>query len=134
LSLTFANREDIQTILSRIDRNLTHADRLIQDLLDASQIKSGKLIPIQVTECDPSRIAQETIEELTAIHNDRFKLELISLRINADPVGLRRIIENLAANAIKYGAADTPVRISISRSGDKIELSVENQGNPIPKE
>lgn len=49
-------------------------------------------------------------------------------------MGLRRIIENLAANAIKYGAADTPVRISISRSGDKIELSVENQGNPIPKE
>lgn len=131
LALKFADREDVQTILSRIDRNLTHADRMIQDLLDASQIKSGKSISIQMKECDPCRIAREVVEELTAMHGDRFELETIDSRITADPLGLRRIIENLATNAIKYGAAETPVRIALVNHADRVELHVENKGNPI---
>ncbi len=131
LALKFADREDVQLLLSRIDRNLTHADRMIQDLLDASQIKSGKLISIHVKECDPCKIAREVIEELTAMHGDRFEFETVDIRITADPVGLRRIIENLAANAVKYGASDTPVRISLVAHEDRIELHVENKGNPI---
>lgn len=134
LRLQFGDREDVQSVLSRIDRNLTHADRMIQDLLDASHIKSGKLIPIQITECDPCKIAREVIEELAAIHSDRFELETIDIRITADPLGLRRIIENLASNAVKYGAVDTPVRISLVKNEDQIELNVENKGNPIPEE
>src|SRR5690606_24143929 len=109
-------------------------DRMIQDLLDASHMKSGKLIPIQVIECDPCEIVREVIEELIAIHSDRFELETISISITADPVGLRRIIENLATNAVKYGAPDTPVRISLIKHEDRIQLTVENQGNPIPEE
>src|SRR5690606_40055978 len=38
LALTFADQEDVQSVLSRLDRNLTHADRMIQDLLDASHL------------------------------------------------------------------------------------------------
>ncbi len=134
LSLKFAGQEDVLSLLSRLDRNLNHADRMIQDLLDASQIKSGKLIPIQVTECDPCKIAAEVIEELTAIHSDRFELEAVSVRITADPAGLRRIIENLAANAVKYGASDSPIRIAIVQHEERIELHVENRGDPIPEE
>jgi signal transduction histidine kinase len=134
LALRFADQEDVQSVLSRIDRNLTHADHMIQDLLDASQIKSGKLISIRVTECDPCKIVREVIEELTAIHSDRFELETVTIRITADPMGLRRIIENLAANAIKYGASHTPVRISLVKHEDRVELHVENKGNPISEE
>jgi len=134
LELKFAGQADVQSILSRIDRNLTHADRMIQDLLDASHIKSGKLIPIQVEECDPCKIVSDVIEELTVIHNDRFEFEAINIRVTADPVGLRRIVENLATNAIKYGAADAPVRISLVAHEYRFELKVENQGNPISAE
>ncbi len=134
LAHRFADQADVQSILTRIDRNLTHADRMIQDLLDASQIKSGKLISIQASECDPCSIAQEVIEELSAMHSDRFELETVNVRITADPAGLRRIIENLAANAIKYGASDAPVRISLAKHEDRVELHVENKGAPISEE
>jgi signal transduction histidine kinase len=134
LALQFAGQEDVQSVLSRLDRNLTHADRMIQDLLDASHIKSGKLISIRVTECDPCKIAREVIEELTAIHSSHFELKTINIRIMADPVGLRRIIENLAANAIKYGAPDIPICISLNKYEDRVELKVENRGNPISAE
>src|SRR5690606_4331450 len=98
-------------------------DRMIQDLLDASHIKSGGLIPVQLTNCDPCAIVREVIEEQMAIHSDRFELETMDIRITADPAGLRRIIENLVANAVKYGASDTPVRISLVKHEDRIELN-----------
>lgn len=134
LALKFGGQVDVQSILSRIDTNLTRADRMIQDLLDASQIKSGRPIPIQVAECDPCKIARDVIEELTAIHPGRFELDAIDICIQADPLGLRRIIENLATNAVKYGAADAPVRISLVKNEDRVELHVENKGNPISEE
>lgn len=134
LALKFAGEEEAQSILSRLDRNLTHVDRMIQDLLDASHIKSGKLIAVQMMECDPGQIAEDVIDELTAVHSGRFELEAINIRITADPAGLRRIIENLAANAIKYGNPDVPVRISLVKHEDRVELKVENKGDPISEE
>ena len=134
LGLKFAGQEDVQSILSRIDRSITHADRMIQDLLDASHIKSGKLIPIQVVDCDPSKVAREVIEELALIHGNRFELETININISADPVGLRRIIENLVGNAVKYGNSNTPIRISLVDQEGRLELSIENSGNPISEE
>jgi signal transduction histidine kinase len=131
LALMLAGQDDVQSVLSRIDRNITHADRMIQDLLDASHIKSGRLIPVDIAECDPCQIAWEVVDELKAIHGDRFELETTNIRIVADPVGLRRIIENLAANGLKYGSSTAPVRISLVKNDDRIELHVENKGNPI---
>lgn len=134
LALRLPDQADAQSLLSRIDRSVTHADRLIQDLLDGSHLKSGKPIPVQIAECVPSEIAREVIEELMELHGDRFELNAIDIRVTADPTGLRRIIENLVTNAIKYGAANAPVRISLGHVDNRFELKVENQGNPIPTE
>src|SRR5690606_12945840 len=40
----------------------------------------------------------------------------------------------LATNAIKYGASDAPIRISLVKNEDRVELNVENKGNPISAE
>lgn len=133
LALTFAGQDDVQSSLNRIDRNLNHAERMIQDLLDASHIKSGKLIPLHRALCDPGKIVQETVDELSSVHGSRFELETVDIRITVDPAGLRRIIENLAANAVKYGASETPVRISLTHLDDQVELKVENEGSSIPE-
>ena len=132
LSRQFPGQADVQSVLSRIDTNLNRADRMILDLLDASHINAGKPIPLQLTDCDVAELVREVIEEFSAIHSDRFELETADIRIAADPLGLRRIIENLASNAVKYGAPDAPIRISLIKGEGSVELSVENQGGPIP--
>jgi two-component system heavy metal sensor histidine kinase CusS len=54
--------------------------------------------------------------------------------ISADPELLKRALANLVANALRYGAAGTPVLIdSLPRSG-QVEISVCNQGHPIAPE
>ena len=134
LGRKFAEHVDIQTIVARIEKSMSHADQMIQDLLDVSQIKSGKLISIQVAECDPVKIVREVIEEVSGIYGGRFEVEAANITFEADPVGLRRIIENLATNAIKYGLSGEPVRIRMIARADQFELQVENKGNAISEE
>ena len=59
--------------------------------------------------------------------------------LHAEPQLLRRALANLIANALRYGAADSPVQIECTlqnqgQGGDAIEISVSNQGQPIAPE
>lgn len=52
----------------------------------------------------------------------------------ADPQLLRRALANLIANALRYGSADSPVRITSQTLHGQIEMSVSNSGDPIAPE
>lgn len=52
----------------------------------------------------------------------------------ADPQLLRRALANLLANALRYGSADSPVRIASQRHRGYVDISVTNQGEPIAAE
>jgi signal transduction histidine kinase len=125
--------EQIQRVTSRISENIDRADRMIQNLLDANQIKSGHQVPLSFTKCDLSEVAKKTVEDLRMLHGEMFLLETdLDLVGHWDGTAIRRIIENLGTNAIKYGDPEKPIRISLLRINNSIQLSVHNQGNPIP--
>jgi two-component system heavy metal sensor histidine kinase CusS len=52
----------------------------------------------------------------------------------AEPMLLRRALANLCANAIKYGAADSTVRVEAIAAADGSYLRVLNHGTTIPAE
>ncbi|WP_085579999.1 MULTISPECIES: heavy metal sensor histidine kinase [unclassified Pseudomonas] len=52
----------------------------------------------------------------------------------AEPMLLRRALANLCANAIKYGAADSTVRVEAAAGPDGSRLRVRNHGPTIPAE
>jgi signal transduction histidine kinase len=119
----------------KIDRNIERTDRMIRDLLDANRIRAGERLPLRIDECDLGALAREVYEELVATLGERFVLEAAD-RVrgfwSADE--LRRALWNLATNAVKYGAADKPITIRVSRAGHDAKLSVHNWGTPIPAE
>jgi signal transduction histidine kinase len=127
-----ADLPSVQTSVARVTASLDRAERMIQNLLDASQIKAGKRVSLNVSECDLHAITLQALEELSAVFTDRFVLKAEGvLNLVADPIGLRRIVENLASNAAKYGAPETPIEVSLRRSSAWVTLQVRNQGNPI---
>ncbi|HZI13459.1 MAG TPA: GAF domain-containing sensor histidine kinase [Myxococcus sp.] len=125
----------IQTAVSRVTQSLDRAERMVQDLLDASAIKAGKPVSMKPARCDLHEVTAQALQELAAVHADRFVLKSQgALNIIADPGGLRRIVENLASNAAKYGAPGTPIEVVLDRSGDAVTLQVRNEGEPIAKD
>jgi PAS domain S-box-containing protein len=126
----------IYKLAARISDNLDRADQMIRDLLDASRIRAGEGLPVDVSECELTSLAQETLEELSLVHGDRFVLNAPpAIRGHWSCSGMRRILENLCGNAIKYGARDHPVTVTLAENGaDEVVLSVHNWGPPISPE
>ena len=79
---------------------------MIRDLLDVSRLKAGERLSLEFERCDLTKLTAETLVELSAIHGDRFVLrgeERLEGMWSCD--ALRRILENLCNNAVKYGSA-----------------------------
>lgn len=119
----------------RISENMDRADSMIQDLLDATRVKAGEKIQLKLNNCNLTQIIVDTVGELSTIHGDRFLLHATDqIEGHWSCNGIRRILENLCTNAIKYGAPQGYVTISLNDLGEKVSIEVHNEGNPIPQE
>ena len=121
--------------LKKVEKNIVRIEEMIRDLLDANKIRAGKSLPLNLRECNLRDVIETCTHELEIIHGQRFYIK------KAESVegcwsfeALRRILENLGSNAIKYGDADAPVEICGERAFDGICLSVHNKGPVIPLE
>ncbi|HXH73451.1 MAG TPA: HAMP domain-containing sensor histidine kinase [Bacteriovoracaceae bacterium] len=128
--------ENAHRLLGRILSNIDRVDQMIQDLLDANLIREGETLPLKFEECDLREIVNDSIEDLITVHGDRFILlgegEFKGVWSCS---ALRRVVENLAVNGIKYGDLYTPVTISLSRfENDCFEIAVHNEGKVISSE
>lgn len=125
----------VQRLAGRIVGTLDRIDRMIRDLLDVSRIKAGEAVSLDVQRCDLGEIARSTLEDLATVHGDRFVLHV-------DPPieghwcchGLRRIIENLCVNAVKYGDPGRPVTVRVKKEAQQVRIEVHNSGKAITPE
>ncbi|MEO5968730.1 MAG: HAMP domain-containing sensor histidine kinase, partial [Bdellovibrionia bacterium] len=116
----------------RAVRSLDRIDRMVIDLLDINRINAQEQIHIDIGECDIEKTIQEAVAELTIIHGSRFVVEAQPSIIGYwDCSSLRRVIENLADNAVKYGAPLGSVTIQAIRMDARVFLKVHNYGEVI---
>jgi signal transduction histidine kinase len=134
-----------QLILRRLERGDTHVDvavriisainrmdSMIQNLLDASRLRAGQSLKIEFEECDLDRLVRDVVEELSFTYGERFVVVSESnIRSYCSRKEIRRVIENLAINAVKYGAPGTPITLTLQPTETQISLTIHNQGNPI---
>ena len=110
--------------------------RLHDDLLDLSRAEAGALIILS------QRVAvQATLETCisglkleTALGGKSVLLETMeeNLAVNADPLRLAQIINNLIANAYKYGDNFSPIRVGARRLTDGFgRIEITNAGPGI---
>jgi signal transduction histidine kinase len=130
-----ADMPGVQSSVSRVTASLDRAEQMIQNLLDASRIQAGKPMALEMKDCDLHAVTAQTLDELAAVYPDRFVLTAEGdFKLRADVLGLRRIVENLASNAAKYGAPGTPIEVRLDRDETQVMLQVRNQGTPIAAE
>ena len=56
----------------------------------------------------------------------------VTKTVSCDRARIAQLLSNLAANALTHGAPDKPVLVCASTLDGTFELSVANQGEPIP--
>lgn len=116
-------------IMSSIDRSIL----MIRDLLDVHRLRSGGKLSLQKMHCDLSVIVRETFEDLSDVYGPRFRIHSLStVEGFFDCQGIKRALENLLTNAIKYGSKDAAVTIALNLTDSEIKIQVHNEGNPIP--
>lgn len=126
------HRELLQGAAGDVDR----LQQMIEDLLDVSRLRSGK-VELNLT---PVEIRSLTAEAV-ALFNAAFQNKQVALEVlidpeiqtvMADPSHTQLIFSNLLSNALKNTPAGGHVALRATRSGDRIQFSVTDTGRGIP--
>lgn len=122
------------TLATRIHRSATRMNRMVGDLLDFTRSRLGSGVPIVRREMDMAMVAREAVEEMSAAQPE----STIQLTTSGDLSGawdserISQVLANLLANAVAYGKAKEPVRVTIEGLEKDVVLRVHNNGRPVP--
>jgi signal transduction histidine kinase len=115
-------------------------ETMIDSLLITAKLESGKLAlqpePVELAklihavQAEFQLIAQQQQVELVTIIAPAFE----ALTVNGDALLLRRVLDNLLSNALKFSPPQTTVQITLLAQADRILLQVADQGQGIDPE
>ncbi len=136
LTLQRLERGDVHAnVAMRMMSSINRLDSMVQNLLDASRLRTGQKLKLKFEDCDLEKLIQDLVEDMSFAYGERFILiSEPDVRGNCSPQEIRRVIENLAINAVKYGSPDTPITVTLQQTETQISFIVHNEGAPIAPE
>ncbi len=125
-----------QRFFETILREAQRLQSLVSDLMSLSRVEAEKHdAPDQIVDLT-SLVQRAAGDAAGPIHSDRLSLEVDEdIWVVGEVQQLEQMVRNLVDNAFKYGSSETPVEVSLKRSGDKqAKLNVTNDGEGIAAE
>ena len=134
LSHQLDQSEHAQT-LTHIDASLQSAEELLSTLLDISKLDSGALTPRRKVFAlsDILRPLKAQFEVIAAKRGLDLSVVDTSAVVDSDPQMLRRIVQNLMSNALRY-TEEGRVLVGCRHAGGAIRIEVWDTGPGIPLE
>jgi len=125
-------------IVGALDRQTNVLVRLVDDLLDVSRIKAGK-IELQPEAVELADVVEAAIAMCrhsidTRRHELALEVCVEPVPIVADPVRLSQVVANVLGNAARYTAPGGRIAITAGASGDEAFVRVRDNGIGIPAE
>ncbi|HET7755178.1 MAG TPA: HAMP domain-containing sensor histidine kinase [Anaeromyxobacteraceae bacterium] len=120
--------------LAGMGLDVAEVERLVDDVLTASRLELGAAAgtePLQRATVSPRDLVDVAAERFRAAHPDRelrVEVEGEPPALDADPMLLRRALDNLLENAAKYSDAPAPVTLSARFRGGIVALEVRDRG------
>ncbi|WP_298976908.1 PAS-domain containing protein [uncultured Roseobacter sp.] len=126
---------DAQAVIGKTEKALNGAQQIIEALLDISKLDAGKAI-FKKQAIRLSDILAPLRDELAATAAAKgITLNILdsSLTVRSDPAYLRRIVQNLLSNAVRY-TDQGRVLLGVRRSGTNARIEVWDTGRGIAEE
>lgn len=121
-----------------VERNVATMGRMIEDLLDVEQMVNGEL-KLDLKKIDLKELIYECKELFDPIAVSKLftiKIEPIEsdLNVKIDHDRILQVLSNLVGNAVKYTKQGGEITLSVKKIGDKIRVSIKDEGPGIPHE
>ena len=120
--------EQVDEMLSSVERQANRLSRLADDLLDAARIE-GEHFKLHPEKCDLAPLVAATVADL----DEDVDVELeVGLTVVGDPGRLERVLWNLLSNAEKYGKP--PFELRGWSDNGTVKVSVRDHGSGVEEE
>jgi PAS domain S-box-containing protein len=125
-----------QRLLDVIVEESTRLTTIVNDLLLASQLDSGRL-DVRIERCDAYELTANVADAARTHLPDGVRIEVGPLEADVPPVAadeaqLRQVLDNLLDNAIKYSPAGGDIHLAVDAVDGAVRFSVADSGLGIP--
>jgi signal transduction histidine kinase len=136
-----ASREDyirfaaaLGSLVKRCEQSLHRIGRLVEDVLDDSRIRRGRLV-LHLEPCDLTALVGEAVAEQVALNPERhihYVAEIVSISAMADANRIEQVVANYVSNALKFSQSDQAVEVRVGTADRTAQVSVHDDGVGIP--
>ncbi len=117
-------------------RSVAQLSSMVDDLFELTQLEAGA-IEAETARADLEQLVDDAIASIAIEAEEKGLILLASTDgvsgIRCSP-RIARVLQNLLSNAVRHTPADGTIQIEASRRGDRVQLSVEDNGSGIASE
>ncbi|WP_374662586.1 ATP-binding protein [Inhella sp.] len=129
LRMRLETQDDLERLRTQGVADLREMSALIDSVLQVFQPSAPATEPVRPVKLAP--LLQALVDDAQALSQDVQLLQPVpDLSLRVPPLALRRVLDNLVGNAVRYGQR---ARIGVAESGGRISLMVEDDGPGIPE-
>lgn len=121
-------------LLATVKRSSSRMRELVNNIMDFARSRLGEGIVLTREDIDLEPVLEQVVAEMRLVYPKREITALFEITepVNCDSHRIAQLLSNLVANALSHGDAGSPVHIHAFHNNRNLELSVCNNGDPIP--
>jgi signal transduction histidine kinase len=109
--------------------------KILSELLNMSQVEAGK-IQLNIQDASPYAIVQNSINAVSTSAKEKqitieqkIQNDLPPIKTDADKISW--VLNNFLTNAIKYSPGESPIVVTVQKTGSEVTFSVSDNGSGI---
>jgi signal transduction histidine kinase len=126
----------LYTLIQWSNHSLERMRRLVEDVLDETRVREGRL-SLQLNVCNLVSVVGQAVAEQQALNSERtIRLlpEASPIPVLADDGRIGQVVTNFVSNALKFSRTDQPVDVYVQTADKGARVSVHDNGAGIPME